>query len=277
MAARAAASRATILIHGESGTGKELLARAIHYASPRRRGPLVAVNVAALPETLLESELFGHERGAFTGADREHRGRFELADGGTLFLDEIGDLPRGTQVKLLRVLQEQSFERLGGTQADQGGRAPGRRHPPRPRGHGPRRGVPRGPLLPPERRRDHAAAAARAARGHPAARGPLPAPLRRRGEGAQRLPRGDGPPAEARLPRQRARAREPRAPRGGARARRRDHDRRPAAAPRRPEARGEGRARRASPSGSRPSRRRSSSRRSRRPAACRRAPRPRSA
>jgi two-component system NtrC family response regulator len=115
MAARAAASRATILIHGESGTGKELLARAIHYASPRRRGPLVAVNVAALPETLLESELFGHERGAFTGADREHRGRFELADGGTLFLDEIGDLPRATQVKLLRVLQEQSFERLGGT------------------------------------------------------------------------------------------------------------------------------------------------------------------
>lgn len=115
MAARAAASRATILIHGESGTGKELLARAIHYASPRSRGPLVAVNIAALAETLIESELFGHERGAFTGADREHRGRFELADGGTLFLDEIGDLPRGTQVKLLRVLQEQTFERLGGT------------------------------------------------------------------------------------------------------------------------------------------------------------------
>jgi two-component system NtrC family response regulator len=115
IAARAAASRATILIRGESGTGKELLARAIHYASPRRRGPLVAVNIAALPETLLESELFGHERGAFTGADREHRGRFELADGGTLLLDEIGDLPRGTQVKLLRVLQEQAFERLGGT------------------------------------------------------------------------------------------------------------------------------------------------------------------
>jgi DNA-binding NtrC family response regulator len=115
LAARAAASRATILIRGDSGTGKELLARAIHYASPRRRGPLVAVNAAALPETQLESELFGHERGAFTGADREHRGRFELADGGTLFLDEIGDLPPGTQVKLLRVLQEQSFERLGGT------------------------------------------------------------------------------------------------------------------------------------------------------------------
>ncbi len=115
VAARSAASRATILLRGESGTGKELLARAIHYASPRRKGPLVAVNVAALPETLLESELFGHERGAFTGADREHRGRFELADGGTLFLDEIGDLPPGTQVKLLRVLQEQAFQRLGGT------------------------------------------------------------------------------------------------------------------------------------------------------------------
>ena len=114
-AARAALSRATILIRGESGTGKELLARAIHYASPRARGPLVAVNVAALPDTLLESELFGHERGAFTGADRERRGRFELADGGSLFLDEIGDLPRGTQVKLLRVLQEQAFERLGGS------------------------------------------------------------------------------------------------------------------------------------------------------------------
>ena len=117
LAARAAPSRATILISGGSGTGKELLARAVHYASPRAKRPLVAVNVAALPETLLESELFGHERGAFTGADREHRGRFELAHGGTLFLDEIGDLPKGTQVKLLRVLQEQSFERLGGTRS----------------------------------------------------------------------------------------------------------------------------------------------------------------
>lgn len=115
IAGRAAQSRATILIRGESGTGKEVLARAIHYASPRARGPLVPVNVAALPETLVESELFGHERGAFTGADRERRGRFELADGGTLFLDEIGDLPKSAQVKLLRVLQEQTFERLGGT------------------------------------------------------------------------------------------------------------------------------------------------------------------
>jgi len=114
-AARAAASRATILVKGESGTGKELMARAIHYASPRAANTLIAVSVGALPDTLIESELFGHERGAFTGADRERRGRFELADRGTLFLDEIGDLPKSTQVKLLRVLQEQAFERLGGS------------------------------------------------------------------------------------------------------------------------------------------------------------------
>jgi Nif-specific regulatory protein len=108
-------SRATVLLRGESGTGKELIARAIHHNSPRAEGPFIKINCAALPQTLLESELFGHEKGAFTGATAVKKGRFELADGGSLFLDEIGDLPPDLQVKLLRVLQERSFERLGGT------------------------------------------------------------------------------------------------------------------------------------------------------------------
>jgi two-component system NtrC family response regulator len=114
---RVAASNCTVLVTGETGTGKELVAQAIHDSDVTRTTPLVAVNCAALPEHLLESELFGHERGAFTGADRQRIGRFEQAGGGTLLLDEIGELPLGMQAKLLRVLQDQRFERVGGTES----------------------------------------------------------------------------------------------------------------------------------------------------------------
>ena len=111
---KVAPTTASVLVTGESGTGKELVARAIHSNSPRENAPFISVNCAALPETLLESELFGHERGAFTGATSLRKGRFELADNGTLFLDEIGDIPLSLQAKLLRVLQERNFERVGG-------------------------------------------------------------------------------------------------------------------------------------------------------------------
>lgn len=111
---RAAGSDSTVYIHGESGTGKELVARALHKASHRAEGPFIKVNCSALAESLLESELFGHEKGAFTGAHKRRLGRFELADGGTIFLDEIGDISKSIQLKLLRVIQEREFERVGG-------------------------------------------------------------------------------------------------------------------------------------------------------------------
>ena len=114
--AQVARTDTTVLLRGESGVGKELVAQAIHYNSPRADGPFVKVSCAALPESIIESELFGHEKGAFTGATRQRPGRFERADGGTLFLDEVGDLSPATQVRLLRVLQEKEFERVGGTE-----------------------------------------------------------------------------------------------------------------------------------------------------------------
>ncbi len=113
----ASQNKTTVLIQGETGTGKELIARAIHYYSPQKEKPFIAVNCSALAETLLESELFGHEKGSFTGAIQRHKGKFELANGGTIFLDEIGDIPQIVQVKLLRVLQEREFERVGGEEA----------------------------------------------------------------------------------------------------------------------------------------------------------------
>ena len=116
IAFKAAKTSSTILIQGESGTGKELVAKAIHRASSRRNGPFIKVNCPGIPATLMESELFGHERGAFTGAIFQKIGKFELANGGTIFLDEIGELDKNLQSKLLRVLQEREFERVGGNE-----------------------------------------------------------------------------------------------------------------------------------------------------------------
>ncbi len=166
---KVARSNATVLVLGETGVGKELVAEALHRNSSRADHPFVKMNCAALHENLLESELFGHERGAFTGADRQRIGRFELANGGTLFLDEIGNMSLSTQAKVLRVLQEREFERLGGSRTIKVDVRLIAATNMQPGGGDLARRVPRGPVLSAERRDGQGAAAARAQGGHRAA------------------------------------------------------------------------------------------------------------
>ena len=193
----------TVLITGESGTGKELVARAIHFNSLRKERPFVAVNCGALPETLLESELFGHMSGAFTGADTNKKGLIEVADKGTIFLDEIGEMSPLVQVKLLRVLQERRFRRLGGTDEVDADIRDHRRDEPRSREDGGGGRLPRGSLLPDQRDPAAAAVASRADRGHSAPGRALRGPLRDAdGESHhRRVRRGDDGPRALRLAR----------------------------------------------------------------------------
>jgi two-component system nitrogen regulation response regulator GlnG len=200
---RLSQSNATVLITGESGTGKELVARALHRHSPRAAGPFIAINTAAIPKDLLESELFGHERGAFTGAQSARRGRFEQSEGGTLFLDEIGDMPPDLQVRLLRVLSDGEYYRVGGHAPLKSNVRVIAGDAPEPRGACAAGIVPRGPAAPAQRRPVAPAAAARAPRGHSAARPPLHAEerarARRRYQGAVRR-RGQGRCSSSRSP-----------------------------------------------------------------------------
>ena len=163
----------TVLLTGESGTGKDLAAKVIHYSSSRASRPFMNITCSALPETLLESELFGHERGAFTGADRQKRGLIESADGGTVFLDEIGEMVPLLQAKLLRFLEEKSFKRVGGSVGHPGRRPRRRGDQSVVAGRGQARPVPRGPVLPPQCDGGAVAAAARSAGRHPAVDQPL--------------------------------------------------------------------------------------------------------
>ena len=190
---KVAKSNTTVLIRGETGTGKELIAGAIHHNSHRATRNFVKVNCAALPETLLESELFGHEKGAYTGADRQRIGRFEQADGGSLFLDEVGDMSAAIQAKILRVLQEHEFERLGGTRTqkvDVRLIAATNRDLSQMVAIGT---VPRGLVLPPQRRVGRDAAAARAQGRHHRAGDVLREEVRRRAEEEVRRARSRKP------------------------------------------------------------------------------------
>ena len=206
--ATVAPTKATVLLEGESGTGKELFARAVHDQSPRHDGPFIAINCAAMPEGLVESALFGHEKGAFTGATTRTAGAFERAHGGTLLLDEISEMRLDLQAKLLRVIQEHEFERVGGHQAIRVDVRLDRDHQPRPARRGGGGPLPHRPVLSAQRRADQDAAAPRTEGRHPGAGAALCAAGgggdRRLGE--QHRARGDRPAAASLLARQRARA-----------------------------------------------------------------------
>ena len=175
-----AGTNGRVLIYGESGTGKELVAHALHALSPRAGEPFVEVNCAAIPEELIESEMFGHIKGSFTSAHEDKIGKFQKADGGTLFLDEVGDMSLRTQAKVLRALEEQRFEPVGAERIGAGGCARGGGHQQEPGGGDRARQFPRGPVLPAERDSVLRAAAARPARGYPAAGRPFPARVHHR-------------------------------------------------------------------------------------------------